>query len=203
MIEQSPLFFTSPSDDFLISSENKEAVERITNFPWENSFLSLIGSKYSGKTTFCKKFAREREGIFVTGFQFAIMPKSLYIFEDIDLLFKKESLKNDSSLFTPQISELEKKFFSFYEQIQSKGSFLLLTATTPPAHWQIESDDLKSRFAILPTVRFENPKEDFAHRLLAKYFSDTGRNVPPEKINTLIQKEPQTYEALYKLAQKK
>ena len=80
----------------------------------------------------------------------------------------------------------ETALFHLYNILAERKASLLLTAGTPPARWDLQLADLRSRLTALPAVAIVAPDDALMHAVLVKLFADRQLRVDPELVTYLV-----------------
>ncbi len=176
-IEQIPLDFGHREafgrDSFMISSSNEAAVAWIDRWPeWPAPALILYGPAASGKTHLTAVW-RERAD------------EAHLIIEDIE----------------SKIGELESEetIFHQYNLAKENNTSLLITAETPPQHWNFNLPDLASRLKAAPAVEIFPPDDPLLSAMLLKLFYDRQIPVSAEIIQYILPRIERRYDAVREL----
>jgi chromosomal replication initiation ATPase DnaA len=177
--------------DLILGNCNFSAFQWIERWPqWPTFVMALYGPVLSGKSYFAQFWQKKTQA-------------SLW---DIET-FEKKSW--DQHLFDTEqthfciqgIPKQEQNFFHFFNALQQKKGYLLLTDNLPPAHWNITLPDLKSRLNAVPTLGITQPEEDFLNTLLIKLFSDKQLKIPQEMIDFIVLRLPRSFKAAHLIVQ--
>ena len=88
--------------------------------------------------------------------------KNIFIIENISSFFDKINKKEKNNL--------EKKLLHFYNLIDEKRGYLILTDSIAPKFWGINLLDLKSRILSSITVNIKKPDDELLSSVLIKLF---------------------------------
>ncbi len=160
--------------DFFITSRNEHALRLVTAWPdWHAPAAVIFGPRQSGKTYLANIWRNRSSGEFIEPPKLAghmwTAPHEPLIVEDVD-----------TSAFC------ETALFHHLNLAREHGSFILLTAQTPPGQWQISLPDLRSRIRSYPAAEIQPPDEEHLAALLLKHFSDRQIEVAPDVISYLV-----------------
>jgi chromosomal replication initiation ATPase DnaA len=160
--------------DFFITAANERALRLVTSWPdWHSPAAIVYGPPRSGKTFLAKIWQSRAKAEFLGAPQLAghiwCEPFTPLIVEDID-----------------SAAYCETALFHHLNLAREHGSFMLLTAETPPGQWQIALPDLRSRTRSYPAAEIQPPGEEHLAGLLVKHFSDRQIEVAPDVIAFLV-----------------
>ena len=100
-----------------------------------------------------------------------------------------------SSVFGRQ-KWLEKQLLHFYNLIEEKKGYLLLTSLIAPKLWKISLPDLKSRISDIINIGINLPSDDLISVILTKNFSDRQIKVEKKHIDYIIKRIDRSYEKI-------
>jgi chromosomal replication initiation ATPase DnaA len=173
--------------DFFITSRNEQALRLVTSWPdWQSPATVIFGPPQSGKTYLAKIWQRRSNAQFLSALDLGshvwVAPNTPLIVEDID-----------SGAFS------ETALFHHLNLAREHGSFLLLTARTPPGQWNLALPDLRSRVRSYPAIEIHQPDEEHLAALLLKHFGDRQIEVTPEVISYLTARMERSMAAAQRL----
>lgn len=160
--------------DFFVTPANERALRLIAQWPdWQSPAVIVYGPPQSGKTYLAKIWQNRSKARFVEAPALAShiwsLPFAPLIVEDID-----------TAIFD------ETALFHHLNLAREHGSYILLTAQTPPGQWNLLLPDLRSRIRSYPAMEIQQPGEEHLAALLVKHFSDRQIEVAPDVISYLI-----------------
>jgi len=82
-----------------------------------------------------------------------------------------------------------------FNQVRETGGHLLLTATTPPARWNVGLPDLRSRLATVPALEVMAPDDALLAAVLVKHFSDRQLRPAPAVTDYLVARIERSFAA--------
>jgi chromosomal replication initiation ATPase DnaA len=173
--------------DFFITSRNEHALRLVNAWPdWQSPVSIVFGPPQSGKTYLAKIWQRRSKAHFLEasalGAHVWAAPYLPLIVEDID-----------SGAFA------ETALFHHLNLAREHGSFILLTARTPPGQWDLSLPDLRSRIRSYPAVEIQQPDEEHLAALLLKHFSDRQIEITQEVISYLVARMERSMAAAQRL----
>jgi DnaA regulatory inactivator Hda len=165
-------------EDLLTTSSNADAASLVQQAK-PGELLLLLGPKGSGKSHLA--------GIWTTrmnarAFDFAHM--------------EPDALKDAPSWVLEDADKIEwntanaQKAFHLLNSAREQKRALLITASTPPASWNISLADLRSRLLALPVAQLQTPDDALVAGLLVKHLNDRQLRVSEEVLNYLIPRLP-------------
>ena len=164
-------------DDFLVSSSNKEAYKLVNSWPeWRSRKIIIFGDSGTGKTHLSKIWQKNTSAIILNlnqlkkiKFESFFKKKNIFIIENISDFFDKINKKEKNNL--------EKQLLHFYNLIEEKKGYLLLTSLIAPKLWKISLPDLKSRILSSIAVKIKKPNDQLLSSVLIKLFVDGNGTV--------------------------
>jgi chromosomal replication initiation ATPase DnaA len=174
--------------DFFTTSSNERALGLVMAWPeWHAPAAIVYGPAQSGKTYLANIWRNRAEGAFLAASELAAhawtAPYAPLVVEDID-----------TAAFC------ETALFHHLNLAREHGSFILLTAQTPPGQWQIALPDLRSRIRSYPAAEIEPPDEEHLAAALLKHFSDRQIEVAPDVIAYLVARIERSMAAAHAIA---
>lgn len=175
--------------DFFITSRNEHALRLVTAWPeWHAPAAVIFGPPQSGKTYLANIWRNRSNGEFIEPSKLVehmwTAPYTPLIIEDVDI-----------SAFC------ETALFHHLNLAREHGSFILLTAQTPPGQWEISLPDLRSRIRSYPAAEIQPPDEEHLAGLLLKHFSDRQIEVAPDVISYLVTRIERSMAAAHTVAE--
>lgn len=165
-------------DDFWVSACNAEAVAWLDRWPaWPGPLLILQGPAGAGKTHLTHVF-KER------------LNEAVEVWDDID-----QRLSEAGNY------QLELEIFHAWTRYADSGQPLLLTATQPPASWNLRLADLRSRVMMAPVAVLGAPDDQLMAVVLTKMFSDRQLLLPAEVAAYLLKRLERSFAALGQAAE--
>jgi chromosomal replication initiation ATPase DnaA len=170
-----PRRFAYDEADFFVTARNDRAFGLVCQWPdWHAPAAVIWGPPQSGKTYLAHIWQARANAAFadpaaLEGHVWAA--RQPLILEDVDASALPETA-----------------LFHHLNLAREHGSFILLTARTPPGSWRIALPDLRSRIRSYPTAEIQPPDEEHLAALLLKHFSDRGIEIAPDVIAYLVQR---------------
>ncbi|MGY9050256.1 hypothetical protein P775_18285 [Puniceibacterium antarcticum] len=171
--------------DFYVSRTNALATAQIDRWrDWVGRKLVLTGPQGSGKTHLAHVWSSESGA--------TILRSRDLIDADIPRLAEGHVCVED----VPQIAaneEAEQALFHLHNLTLAEGHSLMLTALTPPSHWQLSLPDLSSRVMGMQMARLSPPDDDLLSAVMAKMFADRQIVPAPDVIPYLVRHMPRSF----------
>jgi chromosomal replication initiation ATPase DnaA len=173
-------------DDFLEGPANAAGVALIDSWPdWPNRIMLLVGPEGSGKSHLAAIWAEQAGGraisahaLTATAVPGALATGALVV----------EDLKSSDVD--------ERALFHLLNLAREDGAFVLLTARTAPATFQIELRDLRSRLRALPTVSLLPPDDHLFRALIVKFCADRQLAIDETVVGYLSNRIERSYAAV-------
>jgi len=96
-------------------------------------------------------------------------------------------------LFDPAESHEEEALFHAWNQAQESGRPLVMVADRAPPDWQVALPDLRTRLAVTPVVRIEQPDDPLFAALIQRLFADRGLHLPDEPLRYVVSRVGRDY----------
>ncbi|GAA4014664.1 regulatory inactivation of DnaA Hda protein [Sphingomonas swuensis] len=96
-------------------------------------------------------------------------------------------------LFDPAEDHEEEALFHAWNQAQETGLPLVLVASAAPPDWSIALPDLRTRLAVTPVVRIEQPDDRLFAALIQRLFADRGLHLPEEALRYVVSRVTRDY----------
>lgn len=96
-------------------------------------------------------------------------------------------------LFDPAESHDEEALFHAWNQAQETGRPLVMVADRAPPEWQVTLPDLRTRLAVTPVVRIEQPDDALFAGLIRRLFADRGLHLPDEALRYVVSRVTRDY----------
>ena len=188
--------------DFLVSKSNKEAYKFINKWPnWESRKIIIFGDSGTGKTHLSKIWQKKTSAIILNLNKFKkikfdnfFLKKKKFIIENISNFFDKIKKKDKENL--------EKNLLHFYNLIDEKRGYVVLTAAIAPKFWGINLPDLKSRILSSTTVNIKKPDDELLSAVLIKLFIDKQILIDKKIIKFIVYRSERSFTSLQSLVNK-
>ncbi|MEM7426632.1 MAG: hypothetical protein AAF441_11080 [Pseudomonadota bacterium] len=174
-------------EDFLVASSNEAAVRMVDLWPdWPAASLLLVGPEGSGKSHLAEVFRMRAGGAKVQACELstddvpALLSAGACVVEDLPLGSGPEG---------------ETALFHLLNLAKETRGYVLLTARSYPALWNIGLNDLKSRLNASPAVALGTPSDALLRGLLLKLFADRQISVDESVLSYLVRNMERSGEA--------
>ena len=189
-------------NDFLVSKSNKEAYKLINRWPnWSSRKIIIFGDSGTGKTHLSKIWQKKTSAVTLNlnkfkkiKFENFFLKKKTFIIENISNFFDKIKKKNKQ--------HLEKNLLHFYNLIDEKRGYLILTDSIAPKFWGINLLDLKSRILSSITVNIKKPDDELLSSVLIKLFLDKQILIDKKIIKFIVYRSERSFTSLQNLVDK-
>ena len=173
------------TEDYFVSSSNKDAASLINIFPkWHNNGAIISGSSKSGKTHLAYIWKTKSMA-------------ELYNFDkniDLNSINTKQNVIFDNFKLKNEVDE--KIFFQIYNDIINNNNFILFLIRSP-ANNNFKLNDLRSRLNSLTTVFIDVPDDQLIQAILLKFFNDNQIKITPDVIRFIISRISRNYREIY------
>lgn len=180
---QIPLSFEiTPSkgrDDLIVSQSVQGAITMIDQWPnWPSHLVVLAGPTGSGKSHIAHIWQQKSDAKLValhnnTDDLVDLVKTTPVLIENIDQL-----------LASSQADETQ--LFHLLNAAKEAGSFVLMTARSWPASWQVGLPDLASRIKAATIVEISEPDENLLTQVIFKLFADRQVEIDEKTVNYLV-----------------
>ena len=189
-------------DDFLVSKSNIEAYRLVNKWPnWPNRKIIIVGKAGTGKTHLSKIWQKRSSAEILNLSKFKkikidnfFLKKKKFIIENISDFFDKIKKKDKE--------DLEKNLLHFYNLIEEKKGYLILTSPIAPKLWGIILPDLKSRILSSTTVNIKKPDDELLSSVLVKLFVDKQILIDKKIIKFIVYRSERSFTSLQSLVNK-
>jgi len=189
-------------DDFLVSDSNKEAYKLINRWPnWSSRKIIIFGDSGTGKTHLSRIWQKKTSAIILNLNKFKkirfdnfFLKKNIFIIENISNFFDKIKKKDKD--------DLEKNLLHFYNLIEEKKGYLILTALNSPKFWKINLPDLKSRILSSTIVKINKPNDELLSSVLVKLFLDKQILIDKKIIKFIVYRSERSFTNLQNIVNK-
>jgi Bacterial dnaA protein len=165
------------SDSLIITASNADAFAALGNHHvWPGHCAILIGPPRSGKSLMARYFSGQGG----TGQGGAGQAGPNLRNEVID----------DASALT------DEQLFHRWNAALGADRSLLLLSDKPPAEWNVELPDLRSRLGASQLLEIAAPDDELIGQLLLKHLHDRGTSIGPEALAYVIKRVERSYVAL-------
>lgn len=149
-------------DDFLVSPSNEEAYGMLDRWPdWSDPIAVLVGSPGAGKSHLATIWATKAHAWTIARADLTdarvpeLISNGALVIEDCD-----------------RTQGGEAALFHLINAARERRSFVLMTASSEPGHWQIQTPDLLSRLRLAPIIPLLDPDDALLGAILVKIFVD-------------------------------
>ena len=171
-------------EDFLPAASNEAALAWITRWPdWPVPVLVLYGPDGCGKTHLARIWTAQAEARWCLGAEIGR--------GDVADLFDPAG----SCAVDDGEQADEKTLFHLHNAVVASRSYLLLTATRPPAAWKVGLPDLRSRLRAAASIAVDAPDDSLLAAVLVKQFADRQVRVDNALISYLVARIERSFSA--------
>lgn len=175
--------------DFLVAPCNRAALAWIDAWPdWPGPVLILTGPPASGKSHLAAVWRARSRAV-------ALTPEALGA-PDRALGGARAGLIED---LAPGAFD-ERGLLHLYNLVKEAGARILMTARTPPAHWDIALADLRSRLHAAPVAAIGPPDDTLLSALLVKQLADRQIAPAPDAVRYLVARMTRSFAGVAALA---
>lgn len=173
--------------DFVVGTSNAQAIAALDAWPaWHGGCLALVGPSGSGKSHLARDWAEAASALILDPASHVIADAQgrPVLLEDVDGGFDDEAL------------------FHLINMAGHEGGGLLITARTPPAAWQTQLPDLRSRLNAMPVALIEEPDDTVLEGVLGKFFRERNIRPPQDVLTYLLRRMERSIPAAHGLVEK-
>ena len=87
----------------------------------------------------------------------------------------------------------EEELFHAWNSAQDSGHPIVMIVDEVPPGWQVALTDLKTRLAVTPVARIDQPDDELFRALIQLLFADRGLHVPDEAIRFITDRVERSY----------
>jgi chromosomal replication initiation ATPase DnaA len=172
-------------DNFLEGPANAAALALVDSWPdWPNRIMLLTGPEGSGKSHLAAIWAEEAgarsttaHALTATSVPGALATGALVV-EDLN----------------PQSFD-ERALFHLMNLAREEQAFVLITARVPPAAFQVELRDLRSRLRAVPVVTLLPPDDQLFRALIVKFCADRQLSIDETVVSYLATRIERSFAA--------
>jgi chromosomal replication initiation ATPase DnaA len=172
-------------DNFLEGPANAAALALVDSWPdWPNRIMLLTGPEGSGKSHLAAVWAEEAgarsttaHALTATSVPGALATGALVV-EDLN----------------PQSFD-ERALFHLMNLAREDQAFVLITARVPPAAFQVELRDLRSRLRAVPVVTLLPPDDQLFRALIVKFCADRQLSIDESVVSYLATRIERSFAA--------
>jgi chromosomal replication initiation ATPase DnaA len=172
-------------DDFLEGPANRVALSLVDNWPdWPNRIMLLSGPEGSGKSHLAAIWAEQAgaRSISAQALTSAAVPAALttgaLVVEDL----------------TPGCFD-ERALFHLMNLAREDQAYVLITARIPPASFEIDLRDLRSRLRAVPVLELLPPDDQLFRALIVKFCADRQMSVDEALVSFLANRIDRSFVA--------
>jgi chromosomal replication initiation ATPase DnaA len=174
--------------DFLVGEGNQLAYSRIMAFPdWPDPITLLIGPAKSGKSHLARIFADRSDARFAG-------------VADLDTLATEGGTKPVVIEDVDRLDYGEAGLFHLLNQSMREQRPILMTAREEIAHWQLVTDDVRSRARRATAYTLELTDDIQLSQMFVKLFEDRQLKVDPRIVSYLVARMERSAEEAVLLA---
>lgn len=173
-------------DDFMVAQCNRDAVAWIDLWPkWPVPALCLYGPRGCGKSHLAEVWRARSAALSVAAIDLAGCDPDALLGDARGLVIEDADGGID-----------ETACFHLYNMLKERDGHLLLTATQPPARWNVGLPDLKSRLGAALVCEISPPDDDLMVGLLLKLFADRQIQAGPQTVSYILPRIERSFVAL-------
>ncbi len=87
----------------------------------------------------------------------------------------------------------EEELFHAWNAAQESGRPLVLVVDSAPPEWEISLPDLRTRIAVTPVVRINEPDDQLFQALVQLHFADRGLHIPTDALRFMSERLHRDY----------
>ncbi|GLR46408.1 HdaA/DnaA family protein [Sphingomonas astaxanthinifaciens] len=109
------------------------------------------------------------------------------------LLARNFVARVNGRLFDSAETHDEEALFHAWNQAQETGRPMVMVADSPPTKWRTALPDLRTRLAVTPVIRIEQPDDALFASLIRRLFADRGLHLPDEALRYVVSRVTRDY----------
>jgi hypothetical protein len=87
----------------------------------------------------------------------------------------------------------EEELFHAWNAAQESGRPVVMIVDSAPPHWDIALPDLKTRIAVTPVARINEPDDELFQALVQLHFADRGLHIPADALRFMSERLHRDY----------
>jgi hypothetical protein len=87
----------------------------------------------------------------------------------------------------------EEELFHAWNAAQESGRPVVMIVDSAPPHWDIALPDLKTRIAVTPVARINEPDDELFQALVQLHFADRGLHIPADALRFMSERLHREY----------
>jgi hypothetical protein len=87
----------------------------------------------------------------------------------------------------------EEELFHAWNAAQESGQPVVMIVDSAPPHWDIALPDLKTRIAVTPVARINEPDDELFQALVQLHFADRGLHIPADALRFMSERLHRDY----------
>lgn len=183
------------SHDFFVSESNREAVAWLDRWPdWPNAGLAIFGPPGSGKSHLLSVWRARTGAQLMFADRVATAERTESVINGVLHVAFDSADEHIANGTLP-----ERRLLHLYNTVRESGGTILVAARRPPARWDIELPDLRSRLLALPVVEVKPPDDALIAGVLAKLFADRQLAVDRAVIEYIVTRIERSFAAVHAL----
>jgi chromosomal replication initiation ATPase DnaA len=96
-------------------------------------------------------------------------------------------------LFDPAETHDQEALFHAWNQAQETGRPMVMVADRAPPEWEVSLPDLRTRLAVTPVARIEQPDDALFASLIRRLFADRGLHLPDDALRYVVSRVTRDY----------
>jgi chromosomal replication initiation ATPase DnaA len=178
-------------EDFYVSENNFEAYKLIETWPkWSSKFINIFGPAGCGKTHLANVFNKKINSFFIKASE--LNNNNLLAIKSKECLIIDEYKNNIE----------ENLFYTVLSQLHLSNQFIIINSLKPIQSYQINLNDLKSRFDSFVNISIDLPTDDLIKVIISKNFSDKQIKIDNRLLEYIVKNIDRSYEAIFDLINK-
>jgi hypothetical protein len=109
------------------------------------------------------------------------------------LLARSFVARVNGRLFDQAESRDEEELFHAWNAAQDSGHPLVMIVDKVPPEWEVALPDLKTRLAVTPVARIEQPDDALFRSIIRLLFADRGLHIPDEALKYIGERVERSY----------
>lgn len=182
-------------DDFFVAESNAEAVAWLDRWPdWPGQGIAIFGPPGCGKSHLMSVWQARSGARLLPAVRIVGAARTDRLINGIQHIAFDAADEHIANGTLP-----ERRMLHLYNAVRESGGTVMIAARTPPARWNIELPDLRSRLAALPAVEVGAPDDGLIAAILVKLFADRQLAIDQDVLRYMLTRMERSFDAAMRL----